>query len=71
MRAGLGVGMLPHWLVAEDILGGALLRVHLDTPLPPGELVLVYPSEVKPTARARALIEAIAVELKARFAALP
>jgi DNA-binding transcriptional LysR family regulator len=71
VRAGLGVGMLPHWLVAEDILSGALLRVHLDAPLPVGELVLLYPAEVKPTARARALIEAIAAELKTRFAALP
>jgi hypothetical protein len=35
-----------------------------------GELVLVYPAEVKPTARARALIEAIAAELKTRFVAL-
>lgn len=45
LRAGLGVGLLPTFMVHDDLRAGTLEEVTLaDLPVTPGELVLLYPS---------------------------
>jgi DNA-binding transcriptional LysR family regulator len=70
VREGAGIGVLPLWLVADDLASGRVQRVLTEVSLPMGELVVVFPSENKPSARARVLIEMIATELQARFASV-
>jgi DNA-binding transcriptional LysR family regulator len=70
VREGVGIGLLPLWLVADDLASGTLKPILSDVPLPTGELVVVFPSERKPNARARALIDQLSTELHARFSSL-
>jgi DNA-binding transcriptional LysR family regulator len=70
VREGAGLGLLPLWLVADDLASGALVRLLPEMPLPDGELVIVFPSERKPSPRARALMDRIAADVETHFATL-
>jgi len=51
VRAGLGFGVLPRWLVARSVQEGTLLRVLPDLPLPSPSIVVVYPRRLRKAAR--------------------
>jgi DNA-binding transcriptional LysR family regulator len=51
VRAGLGFGVLPRWLVARSVQEGTLLRVLPNLPLPSPSIVVVYPRRLRKAAR--------------------
>lgn len=58
LRAGLGWGHMPHFLVEQDLKDGRLIRVEIDGP-PPGIMPMyaIYRTDVLPGPAARWLIE--------------
>jgi DNA-binding transcriptional LysR family regulator len=57
VRAGLGVAILPDWLIREDIVSGRLTRILPEwsaTPLPAN---VVYPGQRMLPARVRSFID--------------
>ncbi|WDD99231.1 LysR family transcriptional regulator [Thalassomonas actiniarum] len=57
--AGLGIGVLPHYMIRESVKSGRLLRVLTNFPLMDGEINLVYPSRVGATPKLHAFIDFI------------
>lgn len=56
-RAGLGVAVLPEWLVREDLVSGRLVRVLPDWHATPLSANVVYPGQRMLPARVRAFID--------------
>ena len=64
LRAGLGIGLLPDFIVGADLASGALEAILTDWSLPPVALhLLTPPSNLRP-ARVEALITFLAERLK-------
>ncbi len=61
--AGLGVAMLPTWLVEREIEGGALQPILTRWTCPPAHLSAVYRVELRGAARVRALVEHLRASL--------
>jgi DNA-binding transcriptional LysR family regulator len=57
VRAGLGVAILPDWLIREDIVSGRLVRVLHDWHATPLSASVVYPVQRMLPARVRRFIE--------------
>lgn len=55
--AGLGVAVLPEWLVAREIEAGALRQILAKWTCPPAHLSAVYRVELRGAARVRAFVE--------------
>jgi DNA-binding transcriptional LysR family regulator len=51
VRAGLGYGVLPRWLVAREVATGTLLHVLPDLTLASPPIVVVYPRRLRKAAR--------------------
>ena len=58
--AGLGIGVLPSWLVSEDVAAGRLVRLPLGPEVIEAPVHAVLPSGRQSTGRARALLDALA-----------
>lgn len=61
--AGLGVAVLPAWLVARELEAGALRQILGKWTCPPAHLSAVYRVELRGAARVRALIEHLRASL--------
>lgn len=59
VRHGLGVGLLPEWLVADDLASGALVRLPDFVPLSPAPLLALLPGGRSPPRRVRVVLEAL------------
>ena len=57
--AGLGVGLLPVWL-AEELPG--LVRLPIQSPIPPAQIFAVLPGGRRPPRRVRALLDWLVLE---------
>jgi DNA-binding transcriptional LysR family regulator len=68
--AGLGVAVMARSTVQEHIESGALVRVLAEHPLPPVGVWALHPWRRRPPPRVRAVVDAIAAEIKrsGRFA---
>ncbi|HLR81856.1 MAG TPA: LysR family transcriptional regulator [Paenalcaligenes sp.] len=64
LRAGLGVTMLPEFLVADDLRTGALVPVLGDWQAEPADLYIVMPPGRRRPARVNALIEYLVAQLR-------
>ncbi|WP_437595083.1 substrate binding domain-containing protein [Sorangium sp. So ce1000] len=70
VRHGVGIGLLPAFLVQQDVLAGALVRVLPRWKAPTGGVFLVFPSGQhlprKTVALRDHVVEALRVQLQAR-----
>ena len=57
VRAGLGIGVLPSWLVQEEVVAGTLVRLPLGPPDLTAPVYAVLPAGRGTTFRARALLD--------------
>lgn len=51
VKGGLGVAVLPRWLVARSVQHGTLLRLLPNVPIPSPPIVVVYPRRLRRVAR--------------------
>lgn len=58
-RAGLGVSVLPLWMVSDDITSGRLERLLQDLPIPGAPIVALWSSGRQLPRRARAVLDQI------------
>lgn len=56
---GLGLGLLPEWLVADDLASGALVRLPDFVSIPPAPLVALLPGGRNLPRRVRVVLEAL------------
>jgi DNA-binding transcriptional LysR family regulator len=63
--AGVGVAILPRWLVAESLASGTLVRVVPDAPEFSAPVVAVYPSRRSMPRRVRMLLDHCAAPVSA------
>ncbi|HLR30838.1 MAG TPA: LysR substrate-binding domain-containing protein, partial [Paenalcaligenes sp.] len=63
-RAGLGMTMLPEFLVADDLRSGALVPMLDDWQAEPADLYIVMPPGRRRPARVNALIEYLVAQLR-------
>jgi DNA-binding transcriptional LysR family regulator len=68
--AGLGIARLPHFLVADGLVSGALVALLSDFRLPPAGVHLVYPRGAAPLPKVKAFVETIGAALRDRLRAL-
>jgi DNA-binding transcriptional LysR family regulator len=59
---GMGLAILPRWLIAEDLLAGRLERVLPETTGGPAPLMAVYPSRKFLSAKVRTFVDFIAAD---------
>lgn len=59
VRSGVGVAMLPDWLVAADLKAGRLRRVLPDWDPPPVATWVIHRADLRSAARVRAFVEAM------------
>jgi len=59
VTAGLGVGMLPEWLIAEELASGALVRLAVPFEVPPAQIVALLPAGRKSPRRVRVVLDAL------------
>jgi DNA-binding transcriptional LysR family regulator len=71
VTAGLGVGMLPRWLVAEDLASGNLLPCASDVPPASAPVFVVRPTAGWLPRRARLVLEEVVRALAARLETPP
>ncbi len=64
LRAGLGLTMLPEFLVADDLRSGTLVPLLSDWQTEPADLYIVMPPGRRRPARVNALIEYLVAELR-------
>jgi DNA-binding transcriptional LysR family regulator len=57
--AGIGVGMLPEWLVADELQSGALVRLPAPFEVPPAQIVALLPSGRQTSRRVRVVLDAL------------
>jgi DNA-binding transcriptional LysR family regulator len=62
--AGVGLTALPHWMVADELAAGSLVRVLPDWATPDSGIYAVYPSNRMIAPKVRRVVEAIAARLK-------
>ncbi|RTZ45775.1 LysR family transcriptional regulator [Candidimonas sp. SYP-B2681] len=63
VKAGVGIGFLPAWLVDEDLASGSLLQVLPQYEQPPHELYATYISRKYLTPKVRSFIDFLTVNL--------
>ncbi|WP_250437253.1 LysR family transcriptional regulator [Caballeronia sp. ATUFL_F2_KS9A] len=71
LLAGAGVGAMPHYVVADDIASGRLVRVFPDHALRTACVFAVYPSRQHIDAKTRTFVELLASSFQNRFDAAP
>src|SRR5262249_38719386 len=64
-RAGLGVALLPEWMVEEDIAAGHLRRLLLGYETTPVTVSALYRPELRSSARVKAFLEHLIATLSA------
>jgi DNA-binding transcriptional LysR family regulator len=57
--AGVGLGMLPEWLVADDLASGVLVRLPSPLVVPPAQIVALLPAGRQTPRRVRVLLDAL------------
>jgi len=65
VMAGLGIAMASTVMVGPEVKAGALIQVLRGYKLPPVDVHAVFPGGPRPSAKVRALVDYLAVELKA------
>ena len=60
---GLGIALLPAFLVGEDVRAGRLVRVLADWTVPPVPVNAVYPANLRIAAKVRAFVGFVASRL--------
>jgi DNA-binding transcriptional LysR family regulator len=64
--AGLGIGVIPRWMVADALAAGMLAEVLRAHPPPASEIYAVYPTNRLITPAVRAFVDRLARELRRR-----
>lgn len=59
-----GLTALPHWMVADELAAGSLMRVLQDWATPGSRIYAVYPSNRMIAPKVRRVVEAIAARLR-------
>lgn len=64
--AGLGLAVLPEWMVADALAAGALTRVLPDFATPTSDILAVYPTNRLIAPKVRAFVDHLVREMKRR-----
>jgi DNA-binding transcriptional LysR family regulator len=67
LLAGVGVGAMPHYFVADDIAAGRLVRLFPDFALLGASVYAVYPSRQHVDAKIRTFVEFLSASLQRKF----
>jgi DNA-binding transcriptional LysR family regulator len=68
VRAGLGIGRLPHWIIQDELRRGSLVRVLETVRMPRIDIVGVYHRASAGSASLRVVLDALRTELPRRTA---